>query len=159
MGASVNKEDKTKLDVATDGFWGSSKERAFFEIRVFNPSAPTNKQTTTTSTYKVHKRAKKRQYGQCGKEVEHSTFTLIVLSSTGGLGREASSCYKHLKSLLSTKWDEPYSVIMGWLSCCLCDLLLRSSIQCIRGTWFTYGHAIKSSALLPVNLVHSEANM
>ena len=103
MGASENKEDGARLDIATDGFWGTSKERAFFDIRVFNPYAPTNRQTTIVSTYKMHEEEKKRQYGQCIREVEHSTFIPMVLSWTGEMGKEALSCYKHLASLLSTK--------------------------------------------------------
>ena len=36
-GLSSNRELGTRLDIATDGFGGSDDERAYFDIRVFNP--------------------------------------------------------------------------------------------------------------------------
>ena len=41
--------------------------------------------------------------------------------------------YKRLASLLSAKWSDEYSVVLGWLRCYLGFSLLRSAIQCIRG--------------------------
>ena len=37
--ASTVSSDGARLDVAADGFWGSRNERAFFDVRVFNPLA------------------------------------------------------------------------------------------------------------------------
>ena len=34
--------DGARLDIAADGFWGSRNERAFFDVRVFNPFASSN---------------------------------------------------------------------------------------------------------------------
>ena len=53
--------------------------------------------------------------------------------STGGMSNEATIFYKRLASLLSQKWDFPYSTTLCWLRCHLCYSLLRSSIQAIRG--------------------------
>ena len=39
-GASAITEDGARLDVAANGFWGGRFERAFFDVRVFNPHAP-----------------------------------------------------------------------------------------------------------------------
>ena len=41
--ASANFQDGARLDVAADGFWGSRFERAFFDVKVFNPYAPSNR--------------------------------------------------------------------------------------------------------------------
>ena len=38
--ASANFQDGTRLDVAADGFWGSRLEKAFFDVKVFYPYAP-----------------------------------------------------------------------------------------------------------------------
>ena len=35
---SANTNDHARLDIAANGFWGGRFERAFFDIRVFNPS-------------------------------------------------------------------------------------------------------------------------
>ena len=34
---TTNREDNARLDVAADGFWRISGQRAFFDVQVFNP--------------------------------------------------------------------------------------------------------------------------
>ena len=41
-GASANREDGARVDIAVDGFWGDTRERAFFDVRIFNPMARSN---------------------------------------------------------------------------------------------------------------------
>ena len=64
-------------------------------------------------------------------EVEHSTFTPLVLSTTGGA---ATTFYKRLAVMLSEKKDVPYSKMIGWICCHMSFSLLRASIMSIRGT-------------------------
>ena len=40
-GATSLKEG-ARLDIAANGFWGGRYERAFFDVRVFNPHTPLN---------------------------------------------------------------------------------------------------------------------
>ena len=42
---SANVEDGARLDVVANGFWGGRFEKAFLDVRVFNPSARSNRQT------------------------------------------------------------------------------------------------------------------
>ena len=132
-------DEDARLDFVARGFWQGRNERSFFDIRIFNPHAPTNKKSSLSSIYKCHENMKKRAYAQRIVDVEHSSFTPVVLSVSGGLGREATQFYKRLASLLSTKWDQPYSTTISWLRCCLSFSLLRSSIMCIRGARSTKG--------------------
>ena len=157
-GASANVEDGARLDILANGFWGSRFERAFFDVRVFNPHAPSNRQPQLATSYRRHENLKKRCYEQRIREVEHGSFTPLVLSATGGLGRAATVTYRRLASLLSTKLDQPYSTIMGWLRCRLSFSLLCSSILCIRGARSSLGHAT-TSVSLPVDLVTSESQV
>jgi len=62
---------------------------------------------------------KKRAYEQCIREVEHSTFTPLVFSATGGMEKETTTFYKRLASLLAVKWDHSYSSMLSWLLCCI----------------------------------------
>ena len=80
----------------------------------------------------------KRVYGQRMQEIEHasfSSFTPVVTSATGGQAHEATYFYKHLASVLSHKWGDKYSLVMGciWLQCLLSFSLLCSAIQCVHG--------------------------
>ena len=42
-GSTVNTQDGAQLDIVANGFWGGTFERAFFDIRVFNLLAPSNR--------------------------------------------------------------------------------------------------------------------
>ena len=77
---------------------------------------------------------KRQAYEQRVHEVEHGAFTPLVFSTSGGMGKAASITYKRLASLIATKREQPYSVVMGWLQCCLSFSLLRSAIMCLRGS-------------------------
>jgi len=122
-----------------NGFWGGHSERCFVDVRVFNPFAPSNSSTSLSSTFKKHENIQHHAYGQRVQEVEHASFTPIVLAATGELAHEATIFYKRLAALLSTKWGFDYSVVMGWLRCCLSFSLLHSAIQCIRGAHSSIG--------------------
>ena len=77
---------------------------------------------------------KRRAYEERVREVERGSFTPLVFSSSGGMGRSATVTYRRLASLLSDKWNSPYPVIMGWLRCSLSFSLLRSALMCVRGS-------------------------
>ena len=116
----ANVEDGARLDVVVNGFWGGRFEKAFLDIRVFNPpnpSARSNRQTSLQAVYRRHEQEKKRQYDQHVREVEHATFTPLVLSSTGGMGKAATVFYQRLASMLGEKRGIQYSKTIGWLRC------------------------------------------
>ena len=114
-GASTLRDDGIRLDIAVDGFWGASREREYLDIRVFNPFAVSTRHQSLSSMYRAQKNEKKRQCSERVREVEHASFTPLVLSATGGWAREASVFYKRLASLLADKWYQPYSSTMNWL--------------------------------------------
>ena len=150
--------DGARLDIAANGFWGGRYERAFFDVRVFNPHAPSNRRLRLSSCYRSHENAKKRAYEQRIREVEHGSFVPLVLSVTGGMGRIATTTYKRLASQLSSKWNQSYSTTMGWLRCRLSFALLRASIMSIRGARSSSGR-VSSSTSTPVDLVTSESQV
>ena len=132
-------------------------EKTYFDVRVFNPYAPSNKNQTPSACYRKHKREKKRAYDQRVREVEHSSFTPLVFSATGGMGREATCFYKRLASMLANKWDQPYSTTLWWLRCRLTFSLIRSAIQALRGARSSQGHAVHTPD--SVDLVVTESRI
>ena len=67
-------------------------KKTFFDVRVFNPYAPSNNQTSP-ACYRKLEQEKKRVYEQRICEVEHSSFTPLVFSATGGMGHgQLDSC-------------------------------------------------------------------
>ena len=73
-----------RLDIAVAGFLGGRLEKAFFYLRVFNPSAQSNRQSTLAAVYRRHK-LEKREYEQRIREVERARFTPLVMSTSGGI--------------------------------------------------------------------------
>ena len=129
---SANTEDGARLDIRARGFWNRSQD-AFFDVRVFHPNAPSNRSTNILSAYRKHELLKKREYGQRVRDVEHGVFTPIVFTTTGGMGREATTFYKRLADMIAVKQQKPYSTVMCWLRCRLSFATLRAAIMCVRG--------------------------
>ena len=154
--ASANIQDGAPLDIAMNGFWGGRSERCFVDVGVFNPLAASNVSSSLASCYRRHENIKKRAYAQRIREEEHASFTPLVMSASGGLAHEASVFYQRLARQLSNKWGDDYSVVMGWLRCYLSFSLLRSSIQCIRGTRSSIGHYVKTPPIVELIGVESQ---
>ena len=149
--ATSNLSDGARLDIAVNGFWGGRYEKSFLDVRVFNPHAPSKNKTSINSCYGSMKK-KKKAYEQCIREVEHSSFTPLALSATGGMAKQSTTFYKWLASLLAEKWDQHYSSTLCWLRCRIYFSLLKSAIQCIRGARSSRGYAIKTTSA--IDLVH-----
>ena len=107
-GTSSISTDGARLDVPANGFWGGRHEQAFFDIRVINPLAKSNNQPIS-SCYRKHENEIKRGYEQRVREIEHSSFTPLVFSLTGGMGKASTVFYKRLASLIAVKRKQPYS--------------------------------------------------
>ena len=152
-------DNGARLDIAVHGFWGGRFEKAFFDVRVFNPCARSNQQVSLNSVYRRHEQEKKRQYEQRVREVEHSTFTPLVMSTTGGMGKAAATFYKRLASMLSEKRDAPYSETLRWIRCRLGFALLRSSIMSIRGARSSASHPASEGIHEPFDLHLAEGHV
>ena len=63
--------------------WDSSKRSAYFDVRVFNSYASSNSKSSTKACYRRHEKEKRREYERRILEVEHGTFTPLVMSTSG----------------------------------------------------------------------------
>ena len=66
---TANVEDGARLDIAANGFRGGRYERTFIDVRIFNPHAPSNRNSDLATCYWKHLRSKKRAYEQRVREV------------------------------------------------------------------------------------------
>ena len=154
--ASSNTAPEARLDVAANGVWGSRFERAFFDVRVFNPYASSNNRQSLPATYKRHEEDKRRQYLERVREVEHASFTPLIFSTSGGMGQCSQVLYKRIALMISEKSDTRYSITMNMIRCRLNFALLRSSLMCIRGT---RSSILKPLFDTPLDLQHAESNI
>ena len=141
---SANSEDGARVDVVAENFWGRDRQRAFFDIRVFNPFAPSYRNTSLTQCYRRNELEKRRAYDERIREVEHGSFSPLVFSAAGGMGATANVVYKRIASLIADKHNKPYSKTMNWLRCRLSFSLLRSAVMCLRGSRSSLHHPISS---------------
>ena len=124
------------LDVAMYGFWEGRFEKAFLDVRVFNPSAQSNRHGTLAAVYGRHELEKKRQYEQRVRDVEPLMYLTGYIHTTrnvnnGWNGQGSITFYKRLMSMLSVKRDVSYGKTMNWIRCRLSFALLRASIMSI----------------------------
>ena len=76
---------------------------AFFEVTVFNPIAKRYVHLDFSKEYQQKKEKKKKNYNERILEVEHGSFTPIVMSAYGGIGKEGNKFFNRLAELLAEK--------------------------------------------------------
>ena len=130
---SANTSAEARLDISARGVW-TTGQRAFFDVRVFNPFARRYSGLTLSQAYRSNESEKKRLYNDRVMKVENGTFTPLVFSSAGGMAPECKIFIKQLSSLVADHRKETYSLVASWIKTKLSFALLRSSILCIRGT-------------------------
>ena len=92
-------ENEARVDVAARDFW-THGQKAFYDVKVFKPFAKSNQKFALASCFTHHKRQKKRAYEQRVGEVENVSYTPLVFSTMGGMGRLASIFYSRLVTML-----------------------------------------------------------
>ena len=110
---SANVEDGARLDVVAEGFW-DHRQKAYFDVKVFNPLAPTYSSISLPQCYRRAELKKRRMYEERIREIEHGSFTPLVFSCSGGMGPLATIVYKRLASLISEKSSQSYSLTLYW---------------------------------------------
>ena len=154
--SSANREDGARLDIRAAGFWGCRYQQAYFDVRVFNPNASSYRHLTLASAYSRQEQLKRRHYEQRVIQVEHGSFTPLVFSTSGGLGKAAETTYKRLASLIASKREADYGTTRKWLRNKISFSLLRSAITCIRGSRSSHNSAQHE---LSPDLVVAEAHL
>ena len=135
--ATAVTSEEARLDIAARGFWISG-QKAFFDVRVFNLIARRYRNSKISKAYETNEKEKKRKYNQRILDIEHSSFTPIIFTAMGGMGREAKQFYKRLCELLADKKKENLSMITTWVRRKVIFALMRSVLLCLRGSRFSW---------------------
>ncbi|KAG1669037.1 Protein henna [Nymphon striatum] len=105
---SANTDKDARLDIKAKGFWRRG-QTAFFDVRVTHVNSQTNANKDTKVVFKQHEQSKKRGYLERVLEIEHASFTPLVLGTNGGMGTECQKFVSALASKLAEKQNEEYS--------------------------------------------------
>ena len=80
-----NKARDARLGIHARGFWERHRS-AFFDVRVCHPNAVSYRDLEPQQIYRIHENEKKRLYSRRVLDIKHGTFTLLVFTTTGGMG-------------------------------------------------------------------------
>ena len=130
--SGTNIADGARLDVSVRGFW-TPLDRAFTDVRVLHPQAPSNSDKNLYQMYHSHENEKKRQYLDRVLQVEKASLTPLVFSTTGGMGGEAERFFKHLASKISNKTGQRYCDNVAFIRRRLRFDLLKTCLISLRG--------------------------
>ena len=87
LNSGANLACDARLDIHARGFWERQKT-TLFDITVCHPNADSYEDLTPEQVYRLHENEKKRLYERRVLEVEQASFTPLVFTTTGDLGRE-----------------------------------------------------------------------
>lgn len=82
----TNTAQDARLDIHARGFWEHQRS-AFFEIRVCHANADSYCQLEPQQMYKLREN-EERKYSRRVFDVEHGSFTPLVFTITGGMGKQ-----------------------------------------------------------------------
>ena len=158
---STNTEEGARLGIKAQNFWDKSKQSTFFDVRIFNSHAPSNCTLSSDACYKRHEHEKRRAYEHWVLEVEHGTFTPLVLSTSGSWGPSATVAFKRLAGLISEKHDQPYSSTFSFIRCKITFSLIDSAIACLRGPRSAFHAPARDLNLTdhPLDLIRAEVQL
>ena len=122
-----------RADVSARGLW-QPMQRAFIDVRVFHPFAPSYRNQPISATFKSMEAEKKRKYNRLIIEKENGSFTPLIFSSNGGMSRETSIFFSRIAELISEKRNRTKGEVSIWLKRKVMFSLIRSANVCLRGT-------------------------
>ena len=82
----------------------------------------------------MNEKEKKKTYNHRLIQIEHSTFTPLIFSATGGMGRECKKFYHRLAEKISEKRKIEFEKISIWIRRKISFALMRTAHMCIRGS-------------------------
>ena len=125
--------DEARLDIAARGFWQAAQS-AFLDVRVFNPNAKRYAKMELTKAYEYNEKENKRLYNERILQLEHGSFTPLVFSATGRMGRECKKFFARLAEMIAEKRKTNYNTVMTWMRWKISFSLIRSIGTCLCGS-------------------------
>ena len=125
--------NEVRLDISACGFWQAG-EMAFLDVRVFNPNTKQYANIELSKAYEIKEKEKKKTYNECILQVEHGSFTPLVMLATGGMSCEWKKFYSHLAEMICKKRKTNYNVTIMWIQRKMAFSLIKSIGICIRGS-------------------------
>ena len=133
LSRTSNHSKEARLDISALGFW-IPRQRVFFDVRVFDLNAQRYRNSDIKKCFQKNEEEKKRAYNERVLEVENATFTPLVFSANGGMGRECKKFYQRLAEMIADKRGISTSIASAFVRTRISFSLLRSMLICLRGS-------------------------
>ena len=147
-----------RLDILARGFY-SPMERAFFDVRVSHPGAPTNSVfETPVEMYADHEDKKMKKYNHRVIQIEKGTFAPLCFSTTGGMGPQAMVFVKKLAKHMTRTNGQTLSNTMAYIRRTLRFELLKATLIAVRGHRGKYYEKALPIEEPDINLVEEASN-
>ncbi len=117
-------------DIAATGLW-KRQQTCILDVRVTDPDSHYQRKQPLAKLLARHESEKQSKYvDECKKH--RRSFTPLVYTTDGVPGIEARRLTKQVAELLAVKWDQPYSVVCGYVRSRIALALIRSLSMCLR---------------------------
>jgi len=133
----VEDDARVHVDIRASGFWWCSHPQELFWCTCFQLHS-----SALAAAFRRHEDEKCCAYDSMRSMFAKLSMVASLLWFFPGMGKAATTMYEHLAHLLNAKRNSPYSLVMGWLCCCLGFSLVHSSVRCLRGSRSTKSPAV-----------------
>ena len=127
-----NRAQDARLDIRARGFW-DPQSSVFIDVKVCHPNAESYRDQEPQHIYRIHENDKTRLYLRRVLDVEHDSFTPLIFTTTGGMGKVRIRYHSRVAELIDAKKGEQYSQTISWIQERTSFALLRSTLVCLRG--------------------------
>ena len=114
-----NNSNEAGVNIRTRGSWELGQQ-AFFDLRVFDPNACRYRNKSLQQCHGMNEQVKKRAYNERILQTDHRTFTPLVFSINGSMGREFQKFYPRLAQIISGKRDLLHSISSNGIQTKVC---------------------------------------
>jgi hypothetical protein len=118
-------------DVAVHGLWKKG-QTCIMDVRITDTDAKSYANNSSERCLERAAKEKKDKYAQACLERRRS-FTPLVYSVDGMACKEARAFEKRVASLLASKWDRPYSEMVGFVRTRMSVAIVRANTLLLRG--------------------------
>ena len=101
--------NEVRHDISAREFWQTG-QMAFLDVRFLNPNAKQYANIELSKAYQINEKEKKKTYNERILQVEHRSFTPLVMSTTRGMSRECQKFYSPLTEMICKKRKTNYNV-------------------------------------------------
>jgi len=130
-------------NLRVQGVWQPQVD-AVFDVHEADTDAPSYRSQSPEAVLYSVKVEKQKYSATC--LAHRASFTPQCFSVDGILGTEARFFLRRLADRLSSKWDRPYSSVMGWVQARLSFAVLQATMICVKGSRIKWSLGVSDGA-------------